>query len=436
MHRPPPTGLKSRHLIPKTLRSCLGPLDLPYNWGEKLVELLLALSLARSLLLKDLARISGRPVRGGINRFSLFLRQQRLDFSRQKERLLVAVLRSLGSRRLYLYGGKVVVIVDTTEHEKRRSRGKKKRMPAIGSVRMKNIPGKERLLAPGYQEIWTGVLLKNRSCLGLTRFLFSDKAPWFRSQSMLEEVEIYRVRRLIWKALKRRIILVGDRGFRRKDLLHTLSQKPRTDFLIRLQGDLTVRVRGHKPGGLSKLAVWQPERCRAFWREDSKRATPCSVSAFGARVYVAKASFFRVRILCISDGEREPIFLATSLPVDTVEQIRRLVWLYSSRWTIETFFFSFKRSFGAHRFRVFASWGSVDRLLDLAHMAFLVLHLLFVLSARAATRDLRALRVSMERLLRRHSTRTGVLKIGDFLEALTLGFDPEDFPSVKLLKSL
>ena len=96
MHQLPPTGLKSRHLIPKTLRSCLGPLDLPYNWGEKLIELILALSLARSLLLKDLARWSGLSARGGINRFSLFLRQPRLNFSRQKERLLVAILRSLG----------------------------------------------------------------------------------------------------------------------------------------------------------------------------------------------------------------------------------------------------------------------------------------------------------------------------------------------------
>lgn len=424
MHRLPPTGLKSRNLIPNTLRSCLGPLDLPYNWGGKLFELLLALSLARSLLLKDLARFSGRSVKTGINRFSALLKQPRLDFSRQRERLLVAILRSLGSRRLYLYRGKVVVIVDTTEHEKRRSRGKKKRMPAIGSVRMKNVPGRERLLAPGYHEIWTGVLLKNRTCLGLTRFLFSDKAPWFRSQSLLEEIEIYRVQRLIWKALKRRVILVGDRGFRRKDLLHTLAQKPRTDFLIRLQGDLTVTLRGHKPGRLSRLAVWQPQRCRAFWREDSKRPRPCSVSAFGARVQVSKASFLRLRILCIAaaDEEREPIYLATTLPVDTVEAVRRLVWLYSSRWTIETFFFSFKRSFGAHRFRVFASWSSVDRLLDLAHMAFLILALLFVLSEKAAGAALRRLRRSVDALLRRWSLSAPVLTLGRFLEALAMDF--------------
>jgi hypothetical protein len=143
-----PTGLKSSHLVPKTLRSCLGPLDLPYNWGQKLFEVLLALSLARSLWLKDLARFSGRPVKTGVNRLSAFLSSPRLDFSRQRKQLLVQVLRRLGSRRLYLYQRKVVVIIDTTHHEKVRSRGK------------------EKVLGPGYQEIWIGVLLKDRSCLG------------------------------------------------------------------------------------------------------------------------------------------------------------------------------------------------------------------------------------------------------------------------------
>ena len=166
MHRMRPTGLKSSHLVPKTLRSCLGPLDLPYNWGQKLFEVLLALSMARSLLLKDLARCSGRPVKTRLNRLSAFLSSPRLDFSRQRKQLLLQVLKRLGSRRLYLYQRKVVVIIDTTHHEKVRSRGKEKRMPSIGKVVLSNVPCKEKVLGPGYQEIWIGVLLKDRSCLG------------------------------------------------------------------------------------------------------------------------------------------------------------------------------------------------------------------------------------------------------------------------------
>ena len=120
------------------------------------------------------------------------------------------MLKRLGSRRLYLYQRKVVVIIDTTHHEKTRSRGKKKRMPSIGKVVLNNIPCKEKVLGPGYQEIWIGVLLKDRSCLGLTRFLFSDKVSWFRSQGLLEEIEIRKIQDLIKEALKRDVILVAE----------------------------------------------------------------------------------------------------------------------------------------------------------------------------------------------------------------------------------
>jgi hypothetical protein len=415
-------GLNSRHLIPKTLRSCLGPLDLPYNWNQKFFGILLALSLTSSALLKDLAQCAKRPVKNGIDRLSSFLKAKRLDFSRQREHLLIQVLRRLGSRRLYLYQGKIVVIIDTTEHEKLRSRGKSKRMPSIGSVVLKNIPAREKILGPGYQEIWTGVLLKNRTCLGLTRFLFSDKVPWFRSQGLLEEIEIQKIKRLIWKVFKRKIILVGDRGFRRKELLHLLSQESRTDFVIRLQGDLNVKLRGHKLGLLSRLAFWQPVRCVAHWRENSKKAALCSIRAFAARIPWKKARSFRLQILCVTSENREPIYLATTLPIETVEQIRKIVWLYSSRWTIETFFFNFKESFGAHKFRVFACWKSIDRLLDLAHMAFLVLHLLFVFTQQSTHRVFRRLCRSVDALLRQRALRPPELTMGRFFEAIAIDF--------------
>lgn len=419
-----PTGLKSRHLIAKSLRSCLGPTGLPYNWDQKLPAIILAIALARSLVLKDIARSFDGSVKVGVNRLSAFLKSPRLDFSRQREKLLIAVLKRIGSRRLYLYQGKVIVIIDGTTYEKLRSRGKKRRMPSIGRVRLKNLATRETVLAPGYQEIWIGVLLKNRTCMGITRFLFSDKVPWFRSQGALEELEIRRVRDLIWKALKRKIILIGDRGYSRKDLLHELSQKPRTDFLIRLQGDLNVKLRGHKQGLLSRLAYWQPQRCMTYWRENSKKAEFCSVRAFGARLPLSGTTHFRVRILCVTstDEDRPPIYLATTLPIETVEQIKRLVWLYSSRWTIETFFFNFKRSFGAHRFRVFSCWESVDRLLDLAHMAYLVLNMIFVLSEKSRQPVHRRLRESIDTLLRRRSLKPPVLTLGKFFEAIALDF--------------
>lgn len=424
MHRKHPTGLKSRNLIAKSLRSCLGPEDLPYNWDQKLRGIILAVALARCLELKSIARFLGCPVKTGVNRVSKWLAYERLNLSKQRERIAIAVLRRIGGRRLYLYRGKVVVIIDGTEHEKPRSRGKKKRMPLIGRVRMKNLATKEKVLAPGYHEIWLGVLLKNRTCLGVTRFLFSDKAPWFRSQGKLEEIEIRRMRALVWKALKRKIILIGDRGYGRKELLNALSEKPRTDFVIRLQGDLNVKLRGHRLGLLSRLAPWQPVRCLAHWRENTKKTDYCAVSAFSARLSLSKREFFRVRLLSVTSTteDRPTIYLATTLPIEKVEEIRRIVWLYSSRWTIETFFFNFKESFGAGKMRVFASWNSIDRLFDLAHMAYMILTMIYLIGMTSRHPQWRRLRRLLESARRRWSIRKPGWTFGGFMEALSILF--------------
>lgn len=66
MRRLPPTGLKTRHLVAKTVRSCL-PEGLPYNWDEKLRELIVGICLSRSLLLQSIAQTSPEndPAWGG-----------------------------------------------------------------------------------------------------------------------------------------------------------------------------------------------------------------------------------------------------------------------------------------------------------------------------------------------------------------------------------
>lgn len=424
MRRHASTGLKSRHLVAKSIRSCLADSPkLPYNWTKKLAEIVLAVSLARSLLLKDIARVREGRVKTSLNRLSDWLGAGRLNFSKQHRRLVIQVLKRVGGRRLRLYQGKVVLIVDATEYEKRRSRGKKRRMPHIGKVRMKNLPAKEKILVPGYQEIWTGVLLKDRTCLPITRFLFTEKAPWFRSQNMLEEIEIRKAIDLIREVFKKDVILVGDRGFRRKELLHTLSQKPKTHFIIRLKDDINVTLRGQK-GRLGRLAVWEPERTRTHWREDSKKAELCTVRAFAVRALISKTKSFGFNVLRIQSvaKERDPVTLATTLPIGSVMELKEIVWLYSSRWSIETFFHKFKQGFGAGVFQVRSSWKAIDRLLTMAHMAFLVLQMMFVLSEQRSRRELQLLRRSMEVLLSHRSLMPPVLTLGKFFEALAMDF--------------
>ena len=106
--------------------------------------------------------------------------------------------------------------------------------------------------------------------------------------------------------------------------------------------------------------------------------------------------------------------VATTLPVETANELSMIVELYSSRWAIETFFFSFKQSLRAEGFRVFSCWEALDRLLALAHMAFLVLSLVFLLAQKAQTGAWAGLWRRFERWRREWFARPGELGLGEF----------------------
>ena len=118
------------------------------------------------------------------------------------------------------------------------------------------------------------------------------------------------------------------------------------------------------------------------------------------------------------------MILATTLPIGTQEELSRIVSLYSSRWTIETFFLTFKESLGAGRFRVFSCWEAIDRLLALAHMALLVLFWLYVEGQAAASGAMAKLWRRMQILLREWTARPPELTLGEFFDVLALDHAP------------
>jgi len=74
------------------------------------------------------------------------------------------------------------------------------------------------------------------------------------------------------------------------------------------------------------------------------------------------------------------------------------------------------------RFRVFSSWETVDRLLTMAHMAYLALLLVYLLCEKAKASSCRGLWLSVEQILRRWLLRQGRLTLGKFFEAIALDF--------------
>ena len=419
MHRLSSTGLKSRHLVAQSVRSCLGRAFLPYDWHDELESLILAVLVTRSVVLKVLARCGHKRVKTRINQLSRLLSLDRFNVERAHERFVAAALRRLSGRDLLLYLGKVVVVVDITEYAKVRSRGKKRPMPHAGQVRLNNIPGDEVKLAPGYQEVWAGLLLRRGGCLGVWRRLFTEKAPFFSSQNMITDGALRQARDLVKAAFGRKAILVVDRGFARKELIAGFMTDEPGDFIVRLQGNWTVETMAGRSGSLQEVSGSFIERLRMHWRPHSKAPLYCAVRAFPVKMR-HEGRIFEVNILRVDsllDG-RPPIFLATSLPIATLEEVAMVVRLYSKRWAIETFFFQLKQSLGAGGFRVFGSWRTMDRLLAVAHMAMLALQLLY-LSARKRHK---AFWDSAIEVLARWSIRPQSPRLTQMLEAIALDF--------------
>ena len=146
------------------------------------------------------------------------------------------VLKRLSRRRLWKHNGKAVVIIDSTAHAKARSRGKIRPMPGAGKVRLHNLPTNDTLLVPGYQEVWLGLLLSDKTVLPIKRKLWSEKGKNPASLNLTEEAAIRQACDMVREIFKIDVILVADSGFRRKDLLHDLKRIEQVDFVIRLEG--------------------------------------------------------------------------------------------------------------------------------------------------------------------------------------------------------
>ena len=433
MRRSAWAGPKSARILPKTVAACLADdvLDLPYNWPKKVRCVVLGICLARSTVLQDIARMLGRDsVKKSEKALSEFLRCKKLDLRGSSWKHTVKMLRRMGKKRFRRYRGKIVLIADATTYAKVRSRGKERRMPLIGKVLLHNVPTKEKVLVPGYTEFWTGLLLKDETCLGITRRLYTEHTlptSGF-SQNALEEIEIRSAVDLVKEAFGVGVILVADRGFRRKDLLAWLKKDVRADFVIRIEGKLTVKARGWK-GLLKDLAPQWKERLRRHWRDNNKDPILAEVRGQAVEIPLGGKSkdHVGINVVHLTPVNRkglDPMFLATTLPIEERSELSRVISLYSKRWTIETFFTNWKQSLGATAFRVFSCWDAIDRLLAMAHMAFLVLHLLYALGQEATRGAMAALWRRLEDLLLQWVARPPELTLGQFFGMLAMDSAP------------
>jgi hypothetical protein len=386
-------------------------------------------------------------VKAAAQGLAYFLRQAKFPSASFSLGLLEEAVRQVDPARLVTYQGQVLVVLDPTEYEKRsRERGKcGRQMEHIGRVRRsksKSAPQKKRstgpvppqggggpaqtearrtATAPGYVDIWAGLVLKGKQVLPLARQLFSSRHPQCTSQNAIEEAVLAQALALLHR-LGLRAIVLGDKGLGRKELIIRLANQDQ-DAVLRVDADITVYPSA-APAGLllADALAQQPWRGEVHWDRGAEGRVRCRLRTLRATIHfsrtgrkddVQEATVHFVEAVPVA-GLSESLVVATTLPVDTVAQVRALVRLYAQRWAIETGFETM-HAWGQERFMV-RSWTAIDRLLWVLAVAFA----LVVLALQAPS--LRRFRGQAEAVLKQVSVLGDHLTAGKLAEAIGLDF--------------
>lgn len=288
--------------------------------------------------------------------------------------LLQAALAHVAPTHCARYGGKAVLVIDTTDYPKR-SRGTGKRdhhMQHIGRVR-KTTHTKETTY--GYADSWAGVVLKGNRFLPLARELYTSTQPYLTSQNQVEERVLATAHTMLTTSGVETIV-VADRGFGRKPLLIRLAQASQ-DFVIRIDSDSTVyRLSEHHAAHhLADLLAPQAWLGEVVWNRGEAGTLRCRIRKVRARIYDGRgrkadwqaASMTFVEVVP-NDTRIAPFVVATTLPIWTAPHAQGVVHIYAQRWAIEAGFETMK-AWGLGRFMV-RQWQAIDRLLWIVAVAY------------------------------------------------------------------
>lgn len=422
--------LRRRSLVSRTLSSLLrGAIRTMHPMDPRTVRrlhwLILAIivvgSVRLNLLVQGVPYGRARSAATAETSLSAFLAEVDYPASVLFARFRNQVLSQLPAHSWLTYRGKCIVIVDPTPYAKRSRRGKKQgQMQYIGRVKVsfKDKKGRQHEgTCPGYLDIWAGLLLKGRAVLPLARKLCSSAHPRFVSQNLLEEA-------VIWQALAAvgwRAILVADRGFRRKALLIKLLRRG-VDFVIRLAANIHIYHQGQWRNILEVARELTPIG-RVVWKEGKEHPIPCQVVALRAQLREEEDDpqecnpEVNLLVLFPLARNKEPLILATTLPIQGLWQVRAVVKLYEYRWAIETTFETMKSELHLDEFMV-REWVAIERLLWAAAMSYTLLVLLYLQISEEGRRFLE----EVSQLLRQRAVIGKQLTIGKLREAIFLDY--------------
>jgi hypothetical protein len=412
-------------------------------------QFVLGVWVARSTRLLAVARVIApqrqvRSVKAAAEALGYFLDTAQLPLRPWSTYLREASWRALDPALVTTYRGQPLLVIDPTEYAKRsRGRGKCNRhRQHIGRVRRptKGAPPRKRkrgappakggppvarparvATTSGYVDVWAGLVLRGKQFFPVSRLLYSNRHPKLRSQNRVEDAVLGGA-----LAVTRRWglapIVVGDRGLGRKELLIRLAQREQA-YVFRVDPDITLwEADGQERGSLAACLAQQAAWGEAWWYGGEDGPLRCAVRMVRAAIRFSRTgrqadyteatlTFVELRPLA---GTRDPLVLATTLPVHRLADARGIAWVYGQRWTIETGFETLK-AWGLGRFMV-RGWQAIDRLLWVVAIAYTVL--LVLLHAPRLAR----LRRQAGALLRQQPVRGPDLTVGKLAEAIGLDF--------------
>lgn len=199
-------------------------------------------------------------------------------------------------------------------------------------------PPKERICVPGFK--WTGVFL---SCLGSSPSVC--QMSWWTSRGKYKEDPdniIWRLLDKITKSNLKGILHVFDRGYASEKMLRYLLHFQQ-DFLIRWRKNVYLYYQGEslKIDKISRKT--KPKASRVVWDKQRKKNKRINIAWTQVSHYVDLDK--TLTLIIVRDSKykgKGPMYLLTSLPINTVSEAFEMLSSYMHRWESEQGFRFFK----------------------------------------------------------------------------------------------
>jgi len=366
---------KAQHYLRPLEAKLLGQIDkrLVATFSTLFRSILLFRNTKMGLLLSELGGyIAGHAhAPAGTKRLSNLLRSNKWSaslvdaffFALAKQR--INQLRTLGKRPLLLW--------DDSRLEKPESwfveglcsveSSKGKRLTKIKKGFFK--PPSARICVPGFQ--WTGVLL---SALGEVPSVV--QMSWWTTRGKYKEVGtniMYRMLKALQTSLAESVLHVLDRGYANSWTIEWMLHFQQ-DFLVRWKKNqlLTHAEKGSKQTHL--LARSCPAQGHKLLRDKERKLTK-HVSVGWTAVVHAEFAHTTLYLLVVRDKKHQqpPMYLLTSVAIDSIKEAWKLVHSYMHRWQIEQAFRAGKAELGMESPRLWF-WQSRLKLLAVVALVY------------------------------------------------------------------